>query len=68
MECADEAGLYNNELYDAATEEAEQGMKDAGVTVIELTDDEKAQWVEAAQKFFDEASSTRAGPKACMTP
>ena len=33
-------------------------MKDAGVTVIELTDDEKAQWVEAAQKFFDEASST----------
>ena len=23
-----------------------------------LTDDEKAQWVEAAQKFFDEASST----------
>ena len=58
MECADEAGLYNNELYDAATEEAEQGMKDAGVTVIELTDDEKAQWVEAAQKFFDEASST----------
>ena len=58
VECADEAGLYNNELYDAATEEAEQGMKDAGVTVIELTDDEKAQWVEAAQKFFDEASST----------
>ena len=27
MECADEAGLYNNELYDAATEEAEQGIR-----------------------------------------
>lgn len=56
MECADEAGLYNNELYDAATAEAEQGMKDAGVQVIELTEDEKAQWVEASQKFFGKAS------------
>ena len=58
MECADEAGLYNNELYDAATAEAEQGMKDAGVNVIELTDEEKAQWVEAAQPFFEEGAAT----------
>lgn len=58
MECADEAGLYNNELYDAATEEAEQGMKDAGVTVTDLTDEEKAQWVEAAQPFFESATQT----------
>lgn len=58
MECADEAGLYNNDLYDAATEEAEQGMKDAGVTVTELTEEEKAQWVEAAQPFFESATQT----------
>lgn len=58
MECADEAGLYNNELYDEATAEAEQGMKDAGVTVIELTDEEKAQWIEAAQKFYEEDTAT----------
>ncbi|HIX90462.1 MAG TPA: C4-dicarboxylate TRAP transporter substrate-binding protein [Candidatus Agathobaculum pullicola] len=58
IECADEAGLYNNELYDAATEEAEQGMKDAGVTVTELTDEEKAQWVEAAQPFFENATQS----------
>lgn len=53
-ECADEAGLLNNELYDEATAEAEQGMIDAGVEVYELTEEDKAAWVEAAQKFFNE--------------
>lgn len=55
MEAADEAGLYNNELYDQATEAAEKGMKDAGVAVIDLTPEEKAEWVKAAQPFFGEA-------------
>ena len=58
MECADEAGLYNNELYDEATAAAEKGMKDAGVTVIDLTPEEKAEWVKAAQPFFNEATKT----------
>lgn len=57
-EAADEAGLYNNELYDEATAKAEQGMKDAGVIVTELTDEEKQVWVDAAQPFFKEASGT----------
>lgn len=57
-ESADEAGLYNNELYDKATADAEQGMKDNGVTVIDLTAEEKDQWVEAAQPFFKDASKT----------
>ncbi|MBP3311011.1 MAG: C4-dicarboxylate ABC transporter substrate-binding protein, partial [Butyricicoccus sp.] len=58
MDCADEAGLMNNDLYDEATAEAEQGMKDAGVTVYELTDADKAAWIEASQKFFASASET----------
>ncbi len=58
MEAADEAGLYNNELYDEATAAAEKGMKDAGVTVIELTPEEKAEWVKAAQPFFKDANKT----------
>ncbi len=57
-ESADEAGLYNNELYDQATAAAEKGMKDAGVTVIDLTKEEKEQWVSAAQPFFKDASKT----------
>lgn len=52
-ECADEAGLYNNELQDAATEEALQILADAGVTVTELTDEQKAAWIEAGQYFYE---------------
>lgn len=57
-DCADEAGLMNNELYEEATKEAEQGMVDAGVTIYEPTAEEKQEWVDAAQKFFENASST----------
>ena len=57
-ECADEAGLFNNELYDDATAEAEQGMIDAGVTVYEPTEEEKQAWIDAAQPFFADAEST----------
>lgn len=57
-ECADEAGLYNNELYDEATAEAEQGMIDAGVTVYEPTEEEKQEWIDAAQPFFETAADT----------
>ena len=57
-EAADEAGLYNNELYDEATAEAEQGMIDAGVTVYEPTEEEKQVWIDAAQPFFENAEQT----------
>jgi tripartite ATP-independent transporter DctP family solute receptor len=56
MECADEAGLYNNKLYYEKTAEAEAGMIKAGVTIHELTPEEKAEWINAAQPFFKEAS------------
>lgn len=57
-ECADEAGLMNNDLYDEITATAEQGMKDAGVEVYELSDADKQAWIDASQKFFSEASSS----------
>ena len=57
-ECADEAGLTNNELYEEMAETAEQGMIDAGVTVYTPTEEEKQAWIDAAQPFFETASET----------
>lgn len=51
-ECADEAGLYNNQLYDQATDDATKKLQDAGVKITELTDTEKQEWVKAGQKFY----------------
>jgi len=55
-EAAHEAGLHNNELYEDATEEAEQKMVDAGVTITELTEDQFAEWVNVASEFFDKGA------------
>lgn len=52
----EEAGLYNNELQEAAQADYEKKMTDAGVTITELTEDELAQWKEAAQSFYDKGS------------
>lgn len=57
-EAADEAGLYNNDLYEDATTEAEKGMTDAGVTIYTPTDSEKKEWIDAAQPFFETADKT----------
>lgn len=51
-ECADEAGLYNNDLYDQATADATKKLQDAGVQIRELSDSEKQTWNEAGQKFY----------------
>jgi tripartite ATP-independent transporter DctP family solute receptor len=51
-ECADEAGLYNNELQDDATADALQILEDAGVTITELTDEQKQEWIDAGQYFY----------------
>ena len=53
QESADEAGAYNNELYEEATAKAEQTMIDAGVTISEPTEEEYQQWVDLAAKFFE---------------
>lgn len=56
MECADEAGLLNNELQDTIEAESRQKLLDAGVEITALTEEEKAAWVEAGQVFFGEAA------------
>lgn len=57
-EAADEAGLYNNELQEAAEADARQKLLDAGVTITTLTDEQKAKWIEAGQPFYDIAGET----------
>ena len=57
-EAADEAGLYNNELQEAAEIDARQKLLDAGVTITTLTDEQKAKWIEAGQPFYDIAGQT----------
>lgn len=57
-EAADEAGLYNNELQEAAETDARQKLLDAGVTITTLTDEQKAKWIEAGQPFYDIAGET----------
>lgn len=57
-ECADEAGLYNNQLYDAATEDATKMLADAGVEITELTAEQKQAWIDAGQSFFKKDAST----------
>ncbi len=54
---AEEAGLYNNELQDAANDEYMQKMKDAGVEITELTDEQLDMWKEAAQSFYQKGKA-----------
>jgi len=55
-ETADEAGLYNNELQDAATADAEKKLLASGVAITTLTSEQQTAWVSAAQPFFKMAS------------
>jgi len=55
-ETADQAGIYNNGLQAEGEEKATQLLLDAGVTITELTPQQKAEWVEAGQKFYESAA------------
>lgn len=50
---AEEAGVYNNTLQEAAVDEYMQKLVDAGVTVTEMTDENLAAWKEKAQAFYE---------------
>ena len=51
MECGDQAGVFNSQQLEKADEEALEALKDAGVTVSELTpEDFKA----AGQAFYED--------------
>ena len=52
----EEAGLYNNELQEAAKEDYRKKLEDAGVTFTELTDEERALWKEASLSFYEKGS------------
>lgn len=53
----EEAGLYNNELQEAANEEYAQKMIDAGVEITELTEEQIAEWKAAGQSFYEMGST-----------
>lgn len=57
-ETADEAGLYNNELQEAAETDARQKLIDAGVTITTLTKEQKEEWIAAGQPFYEIAGDT----------
>ncbi len=52
----EEAGLYNNELQDAAKDDYYKLLEEAGVTFTELTDEERALWKEASLSFYEKGS------------
>ena len=53
VKTGNEAGLYNNELKEAAIDGYKQKMIEAGVEITELTDEQMALWQEAALSFYD---------------
>jgi tripartite ATP-independent transporter DctP family solute receptor len=54
LEVADEASDYHAKIYDEQDAEALQAMIDEGVTVITLSDEEKAKFVDACSGMLDE--------------
>lgn len=59
METGDEAGLYNNTLQEKAEKDALQKLKAEGVTVKELTEEERAAFAEAAKGFYTDEETVK---------
>lgn len=57
VSAAEEAGLYNNQLVQETEEKYLQEMKDVGVTVTEITDENLAKFKEASQAFYEKGSA-----------
>lgn len=56
VDSANEAGVYNNQLQDAAEAEATKKLLAAGVKITTLTPEQKAAWMAAGQPFYQTAS------------
>lgn len=54
LECAEDASDYHAQIYDEQDVVAVQAMQDEGVTVIELSAEEKAKFVEACSGMLGE--------------
>ena len=57
-ETGDEAGLINNDLQTSSTEEYMQLMEDNGVTIIDLTDEQRAEFADASMALYEDPSIT----------
>ncbi len=57
VETCEEAGVYNNELQAAAESDYLQKMKDAGVTVVDPSDEVLAGFKEKAQAFYTKGAT-----------
>lgn len=55
-ETCEQAGEFNNEAYNASTEDYIQKMEAAGVTVTNLTDAERQAWKDKAMGIWDYAA------------
>lgn len=47
------AGEYNNEVYETEDANYIKAMEEAGVTVSEMSDEEREEWKKAAEKIWD---------------
>ena len=52
-EAAAEAVAWQREQSGALEEEAKEGFKENGVEIVELTDEQKAEWAEAMSSVYD---------------
>lgn len=52
--CGEEAAEYNNELYQAQSQEMVAALEEAGCTIVELDDAVYAEFKEACQKLYEE--------------
>lgn len=57
-ETGDEAGLFNNDLQTASADEFKQKIVDGGVTLIELTDEQRAAFAEAVRPLYSDSTIT----------
>ena len=57
-ETGDEAGLFNNDVQTKSADEFKQKIVDAGVTLIDLTDEERAGFAEAVRPLYSDPTIT----------
>ena len=54
QECALECEVWKDEAFVKANEESYEKLKEQGVTIVELTDEEMELWTQASEAIWDE--------------
>lgn len=57
-ETGDKAGLYNNDVQTASAGDFQKKIVDSGVTLIDLTDEERAAFAEAVRPLYSDPTVT----------